>query len=86
MFTAIEPCTPEEMEDFPRRMRDWLLNVMKDLADRHELEPDYEQLEREAETSLGHKWVNAVIWKFCDLDSRPHDRSVSGKITKIPIH
>jgi len=73
----IEPCTSEEMEDFPRRMRDWLLNVMKDLADRHELEPDYEQLEREAETSLGHKWVNAVIWKFCDLDSRPHDRAVS---------
>ena len=20
------------------------------------------------------KWVDAVIWKFCDLDKHPHDR------------
>lgn len=70
----IEPCTPEEMADFPRRMRDWLFNVMKDLAYRNELTPEYMELEREAENSLSHKWVNAVIWKFCDLDSHPHDR------------
>jgi hypothetical protein len=73
----IEPCTPEEMEDFPRRMRDWLFNVMKDLAHRNELEKEFIDLEKEAETSIQHKWVNAVIWKFCDLDSHPHDRSVS---------
>lgn len=73
----IEPCTPGEMEDFPRRMRDWLFNVMKDLADRNELKSDYYDLEKEAEASIQHKWVNAVIWKFCDLDSHPHDRAVS---------
>jgi secreted protein acidic and rich in cysteine len=70
-------CTPEEMVDFPRRMRDWLFNVMKDMADRNELDPDYVEMEREAERSIQHRWVNAVIWKFCDLDSHPHDRSVS---------
>lgn len=73
----IEPCTTEELEDFPRRMRDWLFNVMKDLAERHELSDDYTKLEQEAEASINHKWVNAVIWKFCDLDSHPNDRSVS---------
>ncbi|KAG5893831.1 hypothetical protein JTB14_018333 [Gonioctena quinquepunctata] len=29
-------CTKEEMADFPRRMRDWLFNIMRDLADRQE--------------------------------------------------
>lgn len=73
----IEPCTAEELVDFPRRMRDWLFNVMKDLAERHELSDEYLKLEQEAEASINHKWVNAVIWKFCDLDSHPNDRSVS---------
>jgi hypothetical protein len=72
-------CTEQEMEDFPRRMRDWLFNVMRELADRRELSPYYMQLEREAETSPteSHKTAVAAIWKWCDLDGHPHDRMVS---------
>jgi len=73
----IETCSEEEMQDFPRRMREWLFNVMKDMADRNELSSTYLAMEKEAERSIQHKWVNAVIWKYCDLDTHPHDRSVS---------
>ncbi|XP_046393421.1 SPARC [Ischnura elegans] len=70
-------CKPEEMADFPRRMRDWLFNIMRDLADRQELTPYYFKMEREAETNLTRRWTNAAIWKWCDLDGHPHDRTVS---------
>ncbi|GBL56036.1 Secreted protein acidic and rich in cysteine, partial [Araneus ventricosus] len=73
----IPKCSDEEMEDFPRRMREWLFNIMKDLAQRAELDDRYLELEQEAERDLAKKWANAVIWKFCDLDSHPFDRSVS---------
>lgn len=72
-----QQCSTEEMEDFPRRMRDWLFNVMKDLADRRELSPHYIEMTHEAETNLTRRWSNAAIWKWCDLDGHPHDRSVS---------
>ncbi|XP_054263705.1 SPARC [Macrosteles quadrilineatus] len=70
-------CKEDEMADFPRRMRDWLFNIMRDLADRQELSPHYLKLEREAETNLTRRWSNAAVWKWCDLDGHPHDRSVS---------
>lgn len=70
-------CRKEEMADFPRRMRDWLFNIMRDLADRKELPEHYLQMEREAETNMTRRWTNAAIWKWCDLDGHPHDRSVS---------
>lgn len=73
----MKECAQEEMSDFPRRMRDWLFNVMRDLADREELTPYFLKLEREAETNLTRRWTNAAIWKWCDLDGHPHDRSVS---------
>lgn len=59
------------MVDFPRRMREWLFHVMKELADRQELK---KQLV--VETELNKKWSRAAVWKFCDLDAT-HDRSVS---------
>lgn len=65
------------MKDFPRRMRDWLFNVMRDLAERHELPEHYMTLQMEAETNLTRRWANAAVWKWCDLDGHPHDRSVS---------
>lgn len=65
------------MADFPRRMRDWLFNIMQDLADRDELPKRYMKMKREAETNLTLRWTNAAIWKWCDLDEHPHDRSVS---------
>lgn len=67
------------MGDFPRRMRDWLFNVMRELADRRELSAHFFQLEREAEKSSNESRRAAVaaVWKWCDLDGHPHDRVVS---------
>ncbi|XP_066591824.1 SPARC [Prorops nasuta] len=70
-------CKEEDMLDFPRRMRDWLFNIMRDLADRQELPSHYLKMQREAESNLTLRWTNAAIWKWCDLDGHPHDRSVS---------
>lgn len=64
------------MVDFPRRMRDWLFNIMRDLADRDELSTHYLNMEREAESNMTRRWTNAAIWKFCELDGNPPDRSV----------
>lgn len=64
------------MSDFPRRMRDWLFNVMRDLTEREELPAKYKELQHEAENNLTRRWANAAVWKFCDLDES-HDRSVS---------
>lgn len=73
----LKECSEEEMNDFPRRMRDWLFNVMRDLAERDEIGEHYKAMEVEAETNLTRRWANAAVWKFCDLDGEPHDRSVS---------
>ncbi|XP_018313097.1 SPARC [Mycetomoellerius zeteki] len=70
-------CKEEDMADFPRRMRDWLFNIMRDLADRQELSSHYLKMQREAETNHTLRWSNAAIWKWCDLDGHPHDRTVS---------
>lgn len=64
------------MSDFPRRMRDWLFNVMSDLAKSNELPGQYKELQSEAENNLTRRWTNAAIWKWCDLDGN-QDRSVS---------
>jgi len=70
-------CAVDEMADFPRRMRDWLFNIMRDLADRKELSEYYLKMEREAESNLTRRWTNAAIWKWCDLDALDNDRFVS---------
>ncbi|XP_037084136.1 SPARC-like [Pollicipes pollicipes] len=70
-------CTEEEMNDFPRRMREWLFNVMKDLAERQQLSPLYSEMEQEAEQDEQKRWVNSAIWRWCELDSHPVDSSVS---------
>ena len=46
---TIPECTEDELEDFPRRMREWLFNVMRELAERDELTPHYKELEQEAQ-------------------------------------
>lgn len=74
---CFQMCKEADMLDFPRRMRDWLFNIMRDLADRHELPPHFYKMQREAETNLTLRWSNAAVWKWCDLDGHPHDRSVS---------
>lgn len=76
-FIVLQMCKEEDMADFPRRMRDWLFNIMRDLADRQELPTHFLKMQREAETNLTLRWTNAAIWKWCDLDGHPHDRTVS---------
>lgn len=71
----IEDCTPDQLEDFPRRMKEWLFNIMDDLAKGNKLDPSYSELLSEANGE--YKWINAVMWKFCDLDVHPSDRFVS---------
>lgn len=73
----VQMCKEEDMADFPRRMRDWLFNIMRDLADRQELPTHYLKMQREAETNHTLRWANAAIWKWCDLDGHPYDRAVS---------
>lgn len=70
-------CSENDLADFPRRMRDWLFNVMRDLASRNELPDVYMELEHEAETNMTKRWTNAAIWKWCELDGHPHDNTVS---------
>lgn len=70
-------CGESEMSDFPRRMRDWLFNIMRDMAERQELSPHYLSMEHEAEANLTRRWTNAAIWKWCDLDAHDNDRFVS---------
>lgn len=74
---AIPECEDGELEDFPRRMREWLFNVMEELADRQELNQPFVKLHQEAKFDLAKKWNNAAIWKWCDLDAHPHDNVVS---------
>lgn len=55
-------------------MREWLFNVMRDMADRQILSSHYQQLEQEAEDDESQKWSKAVLWKWCDLDGYPKDQ------------
>lgn len=77
LILPLQECKEEDMADFPRRMRDWLFNIMRDLADRQELSSHFLKMQREAETNYTLRWTNAAIWKWCDLDGEPHDRAVS---------
>ncbi|XP_048761455.2 SPARC-like isoform X2 [Ostrea edulis] len=68
-------CKDFEMEQFPSRMSNWLFKVMEELARRNELEADYIQMLKSAESDKNH--VDAILWKFCDLDVHPQDRFVT---------
>lgn len=70
-------CEQSEIDDFPRRMNEWLFSIMRDMADRQALSNHYLELEKEAEEDDAKQWTNAVVWKWCDLDSHPRDRAVS---------
>ncbi|XP_050427782.1 SPARC [Adelges cooleyi] len=70
-------CLDSELADFPRRMREWLFNIMQDLADREELSSHFTKLAKEAETNMTKRWANAAVWKWCDLDDYPHDKAIS---------
>lgn len=65
------------MSDFLRRMRDWLFNVLTDLAQNNEFPSKYKSVQSEAETNLTRRWANEAFSRWCDLDGHQHDRSVS---------
>lgn len=51
---------------------------MKELKERRKLQNlEWEQLINQAEIDDKKKHVYPVIWKFCDLDIKPHDKHVS---------
>ncbi len=72
----IPACRDDELEDFPRRMREWLFNVMTELAEREELSEHYAGMLDE-EDDQSRRWSNAAVWKWCDLDGHPADNVVS---------
>ena len=55
-------------------MREWLFNIMRDMADREELSDHYKKMEKMAEEDEGKKWLNAAVWKWCELDEHPKDK------------
>lgn len=67
-------CPEGEYEQFPQRMRDWLFRIMRELANREQLD-EYLDLLKTARSDDKH--ADAVIWKFCDLDVDPEDRHVT---------
>jgi len=74
----LEACTQDHLDQFPIRMADWLFQVMRDLKKRQELHGDkWQRMIDEAESDDHLKHVYPVIWKFCDLDNKPHDKSVT---------
>ncbi|KAE9421024.1 hypothetical protein Angca_002148 [Angiostrongylus cantonensis] len=74
----LSECTDDLMAQFPERMADWLFQVMKELKRRRELDKlEWEELLQEAEMDDEKRHVYPVIWKFCDLDIKPHDKAVS---------
>jgi hypothetical protein len=81
----LELCTDELMEQFPQRMADWLFEVMKDLKNRQTLHGDkWKEMISEAQHDDSLRHVYPVIWKFCDLDQQPHDKTVTHQ-ELIPI-
>lgn len=61
-------CDQGTLDDFPRRMKEWLYTIMS---------KKYPKPSEHEKDNYHHGWVNAIIWKFCDLDTEPHDRKVS---------
>jgi len=73
-------CTDELLEQFGERMADWLFQVMRDLKKRQELHGDkWIHMIEEAEHDEHLRHVYPVIWKFCDLDEKPHDKKVTNQ-------
>lgn len=70
----LSECPENEYEGFPQRMRDWLFRIMRELANREQLD-EYLALLESARNDDKH--ADAVIWKFCDLDVDPEDRRVT---------
>ena len=47
VWVRMSECEEGELEDFPRRMREWLFNVMEELAGRGKLSPYFSKMHQE---------------------------------------
>ena len=45
---SLPECEEGELEDFPRRMREWLYNVMEELSEKSQLPSYFEDLKKES--------------------------------------
>lgn len=74
----LDDCSEDMMSQFGERMADWLFQVMKEMNRREALHSDkWEMLAMQAEKEPAMKHIYPVIWKYCELDKRPHDSHVS---------
>ncbi|CAF0828494.1 unnamed protein product [Rotaria sp. Silwood1] len=75
-------CTEFELEVFPKRMKEWLGEILDALFVRKDLDSKYETLVNEARkmklSNTEKWWRNAVLWEFCELD-RTHDNVVNNE-------
>lgn len=75
---SLEVCTDELMAQFPDRMADWLFQVMKDLKQRRALHGSkWKKMLTQATKDDTLRHVYPVIWKFCELDKQPNDKTVT---------
>ena len=65
-------CTEDDLSDFPRRMREWLFNVMKELAERREISFYYQELQKQAEVIFFNLKINLFLF----LDIFVHCQSI----------
>lgn len=72
----MERCNPIDLVNFPKRMRTWFLEVMRDLAERKEenggLDEDERRLEEES-LEEEKPWRRPLHWKFFNMDIAPTD-------------
>jgi len=67
-------CSAKQLREFRVRVQEWLFRVMKDLKARSKI-PDYDEWLAAAKQEKNHE--HAVVWRFCQLDSRPRDLFMS---------
>ena len=61
---SIPDCEEGELEDFPRRMREWLFNVMEELAGRGKLTPHFSKLHKEGEVCQSYSRAKPEIYCY----------------------
>lgn len=71
-------CTKDQLSYFPHRLREWFFIITQEVNRKTEEDEDILLPIKETNDSPNdRKWVDAVLWKFCDLDVKPHNRYLS---------
>ena len=72
----MQKCSEDELEDFPRRLREWFFLVMEEMAQRNLIPDRLVQMVRQGK-HLERDKVLPAIWKFCEMDSQPRNNAVT---------